>query len=126
MGNREGAGNSMSWTRWSEVETELARKYYYLLGPDDFKREVGRSKEAAKRHLQYVNDPNVRKRHQLKMVELRAAQKRGELIAASKEPSGPPPKILWEALERATKPRSLTAWICGDPAPGWSALERRT
>jgi hypothetical protein len=27
---------------------------------------------------------------------------------------------------RATAPRSITAWICGDPAPGESALDKLT
>lgn len=36
-----------------------------------------------------------------------------------------PADALMEARRRAMAPRSLTAWICGDPAPGSSALDRR-
>lgn len=36
-----------------------------------------------------------------------------------------PETALQDAKRRLTAPRSVTAWICGDPAPGQSALERR-
>ncbi len=36
------------------------------------------------------------------------------------------PAQAWaEASRRLNTPRSLSAWICGDPAPGYSALDQR-
>jgi hypothetical protein len=37
----------------------------------------------------------------------------------------PPDSVFADRAARERAPRSLTAWICGDPAPGWSALDRR-
>lgn len=37
----------------------------------------------------------------------------------------PEPRSLEEATKRALAPRSITAFVFGDPAPGWSALDRR-
>jgi hypothetical protein len=38
----------------------------------------------------------------------------------------PEPSVLVERnIRLATPPRDLTAALCGDPRPGWSALERR-
>lgn len=36
-----------------------------------------------------------------------------------------PPEVIEDARQRAMAPRSLTAILMGDPAPGQSALERR-
>jgi transglutaminase-like putative cysteine protease len=36
-----------------------------------------------------------------------------------------PDEVLIERNKRMMAPRSLTAWFCGDPAPGHSALDRR-
>lgn len=35
------------------------------------------------------------------------------------------PDVIDQARARICAPRSLTAWICGDPAPGCSALDQR-
>ena len=40
-------------------------------------------------------------------------------------PPNVPSDVLHDARRRLTAPRTLTAWLCGDPAPGQSALERR-
>lgn len=36
-----------------------------------------------------------------------------------------PAEIFIEASWRFRTPRSITAWLCGDPPPGYSALDRR-
>jgi hypothetical protein len=38
----------------------------------------------------------------------------------------PSQAMLQEAHRRNAAPRSLTAWLMGDPAPGQSALDKRT
>ena len=37
-----------------------------------------------------------------------------------------PVEVFIDRAERESAPRSLTNCICGDPPPGWSALDRRT
>ena len=37
----------------------------------------------------------------------------------------PTPKMLEDARHRNYAPRSLTSWLTGDPAPGYSALDKR-
>jgi hypothetical protein len=37
-----------------------------------------------------------------------------------------PDYVLADANRRMNAPRTLAAWICGDPAPGQSALDKRT
>lgn len=39
--------------------------------------------------------------------------------------TGPSPKQLIERAQRQAAPRSLTALLCGDPAPGQSALDKK-
>ena len=37
----------------------------------------------------------------------------------------PSTEMLKDAWRRNCAPRSITAWVCGDPPPGRSALDRR-
>jgi hypothetical protein len=37
----------------------------------------------------------------------------------------PTPEMLADAWRRNVAPRSATAWLMGDPAPGQSALDQR-
>ncbi len=36
-----------------------------------------------------------------------------------------PTQVFVEADRRTRTPRTITAWLCGDPAPGYSALDRK-
>ena len=36
-----------------------------------------------------------------------------------------PESVFREAVQRATEPRTLTAWLCGDPNPSRSQLARK-
>lgn len=38
----------------------------------------------------------------------------------------PTPDMIEDARLRNRAPRSITSWICGDPPPGQSALDKRT
>jgi hypothetical protein len=40
-------------------------------------------------------------------------------------PGRPTDEMMADARRRATAPRSITAWLAGDPAPGRSALDKR-
>jgi hypothetical protein len=37
----------------------------------------------------------------------------------------PTPEMIADARRRAVAPRTLTSSVCGDPAPGQSALDKR-
>jgi hypothetical protein len=37
----------------------------------------------------------------------------------------PTPEMIEDARRRAVAPRTLTSSVCGDPAPGQSALDKR-
>lgn len=37
----------------------------------------------------------------------------------------PTPEMQRAAWDRNSTPRSITAWVCGDPPPGHSALDKR-
>ena len=41
------------------------------------------------------------------------------------EASRPTLEMMMDAWRRNTAPRSIVAWVMGDPAPGQSALDRR-
>lgn len=94
-----------------------------------------------------VMSPEERRAHRAYMrlaQERRRARRRGGLPKLERKPRGElvadgpigtvghpesphdiPPEVIADALRRAAAPRSLTAMICGDPAPGQSALDRR-
>jgi hypothetical protein len=75
----------------------------------EFLRLLGRSKSQAYSH---VHQPPIEGLDWLKLPK----EKR---VAV-------PPEAWADANRRHNTPRTLSAWICGDPAPGFSALDRRT
>jgi hypothetical protein len=97
------------------------------LPPAEFLEQVGRTKDAAKAHFKYLAKPGVREAIEAKRAA--ALQKRAQWVdrkAADELKAMVPAEVIEDAIHRLTAPRSTTAWICGDPAPGRSALERRT
>lgn len=91
---------------WSDEDTGIARQMFANNEPSEaFTAKLGRSETAAREHIKRA-DVRVK-------TEARAA--------ISKIPAG----IIEDAVRRATTPRSLTAFICGDPPHGFSALDRR-
>lgn len=59
----------------------------------------------------------------------RERRARGEIIRAAHggkhSEKGPPAAVLHDRNERDLAPRTVTQVMMGDPAPGWSALERK-
>lgn len=91
---------------WTDDDTDVARK---MLadgeGEEVFLSRLGRTRAAAVDRVKRMN-------HKAARDGLPA------MARASSE-------ALADARRRAIAPRSLTAWLCGDPAPGRSALDRR-
>jgi len=50
---------------------------------------------------------------------------RGDVFSAGAPMPRPTPEMLADAWRRACAPRSITAFVMGDPAPGQSALDQR-
>lgn len=126
----------MAHTRWTELETERARKLIADgVNEPEFKRLTGRTKEAAMSRLKYVDDPTYRERC------IANASRNRTYYERTYVPRGPsklptqyayeeprpvaPPAVLEDAQKRAAAPKSLTGWICGDPCALQSALGKK-
>jgi hypothetical protein len=105
-------GLSRRPTKWTKEELELARRLLKERKPDsEFRKLLGRSKAHAQRVVLYT--PELLN-HDRRALDL------------SIEPRiDVPPHVRADANRRAMAPRTLSAWICGDPAPGQSALDKR-
>ena len=94
---------------WTEEETRIARRLMQENAPEEeYRRLLGRSKVCARARLERVDYFSA------------GGSRRSEPEALTV------PTSVW--IERATRlgaPRSLTASIFGDPAPGFSALDRK-
>jgi hypothetical protein len=94
---------------WSDEDTDIARQMLVNAEPSEaFLAKLGRAETAARERIKRV-DSRAK-------VERRATAE--GIIKA-------PPQIVEDAMRRARAPRSLTAIAFGDPAPGFSALDRR-
>lgn len=80
----------------------------------------------AKKTVQFALHPDRREAHRKKCKDRRIAKRS---VRGDDEPKLEiPESTRREWLERAKAYASrtdLTAWLMGDPIPGWSALERR-
>ena len=104
---------------WTEQERQLAANLVAQgVSREEFRREMnGRTKEAYQAHLRYLKNP-WRSRSR--------ARSEGELVNHVPSPSViVPEECIADAMARASAPRSITAWICKDPPPGWSALDKK-
>ncbi|MGM4906285.1 hypothetical protein AB8B21_05590 [Tardiphaga sp. 866_E4_N2_1] len=109
---------------WSAEESALARHLMAIEASDEtFRQQVGRSKRAARSHIRWVDDAKFRadtkERH---ATAWREKPKKIVTIASRPQPNA---DQIDAALHRNYAPRSVTAMLLGDPAPGQSALDRR-
>ena len=115
------------WKRWSAEDDRIARE---LLDTDasaaEFKEKLGRSKAAAIAHF------NERKKYSARRAAPSLPRVQGRRLSSEDGYEGsagqvihrPSTEMVLEARKRDNIPRSLTAWLCGDPAPGHSALDK--
>lgn len=107
--------------RWTDAETNEAREMLKRDAHDsEFRHRFGRPKASAVYRLRYVDDPRLKDR----LAALRPPCTGGLELDVSR-PKSIPDSVIADAMKRRLAPRSLTASICGDPAPGFSALDRR-
>jgi hypothetical protein len=132
----------MSHLRWTEADTQRARELLAAdAGEKEFWAALRRTKDASAARVKYVDDPAYRQKclkrarqyNQPYVSQRRAAPTvAGEtfnplptLYGRSEPSPAVPPSKFEEANRRMNAPRSITAWICGDPAPGFSMLDQR-
>lgn len=93
--------------------------------------EIGRMFGMKEDNIRYHVDPEFRERR--KAAQLKFSRdyiaghhteldRRGVHIVNHR----PSDRLIAEASVRANTPRSLSAWVFGDPPPGYSALDRRS
>ncbi|SFM00153.1 hypothetical protein SAMN03159423_4831 [Bradyrhizobium sp. NFR13] len=110
--------------KWTEDQDALARRLFQIEASEEtFREQLGRTKRAARLRLRYLDDAGFRLAAKERKATARyAAPKKIVSIASRPQPSG---DQLETALHRNYAPRSVTASLLGDPAPGQSALDRR-
>jgi hypothetical protein len=109
---------------WTPEESALARQLMVIGASDEtFREQVGRSKRAARSHIRWVDDAKFREESkERRQIAARAVPRVMTTIASRPQPL---PEQIEAALHRNYAPRSVTASLLGDPAPGQSALDRR-
>jgi hypothetical protein len=96
---------------WTDEETALARRMLAEKRSDsEFRERLGRSKAVARDRIYRVDFMDTD----------------WSMLGLPHEPRvAVPTELRADANRRAAAPRTLSAWLCGDPAPGQSALDRR-
>lgn len=109
---------------WSAAEAEIARELLAAAAPpEEFITKLGRTKDASRSHLKWIDDAAYRQEHSVRAIARRREMPHSHIVAAPK--FAPPPEAVADADRRATAWRTLTAIAFGDPPPGSSALDRR-
>jgi hypothetical protein len=96
---------------WTPAEEELARTFYYSpLNDEAFRQKVGRTRESYKSRMRYkkANDGD-------------AADK----LRMDRGGGGRPTAEMLEDARRRLLARSPVQELLGDPAPGYSVLDKR-
>lgn len=109
---------------WTEVDTLMARRMLARKATDEeFLKVLGRTKSAAFSRIQWLDCPMYRdrkaerkRRERAKNPVAKLRMSRGRTI---------PDGVLEDRDRRNLAPRSITAFVFGDPAPGHSALDLR-
>lgn len=89
----------------------------------------GRSPKSVEARLNYLKRTPAQREARNARRRLMAGESGRRVLnpenhVATKSPEVPP-EVWIDRIKRAMTPRSVTAIICGDPIPGYSALDRR-
>jgi hypothetical protein len=118
----EGAETKLIATAMDRTERSVAGRWAYLnLTPSQRAQRNAReaSRKASEREARKAEAREYLRKHQ-KTTHL--AARCGKVESESRIV---PEQVFAERNARQMAPRSLTAVLCGDPAPGWSALDRK-
>lgn len=103
-------------SKWNDEDTKMARRMLLENATEEeFIEAFGRGRKSAQDRMRHVDGLRHRDRR-------RSAPVHTDAIA---HPKGIPADVIEDALKRACAERSITSLLCGDPAPGWSALDKR-
>lgn len=103
--------------RWTDAETAKARELVHTdIHPDEFRAQVGRTKDAARSRLRWIDDAKYREEHARRWAARQSELPKSFVVVPPK--FAPPPEVLADAERRASAPRTLTAMFCQDPEPG--------
>lgn len=124
----------MSYTRWTP--DELSRLHRFM---DEGKThaEIARlfrcKVDRVKNRICWENKSGEQRRERRARVQRwREGKKLGKYVGhptahfAERPGARPPSELIEDAQRRALAPRSISAFVFGDPPPGYSALDRRT
>jgi hypothetical protein len=109
------------FSRWTPEQEQLAREMMATgASAEEFLLKLGRTKDAAYQRLysKRCADGSYTRRKPRKL----SAQ---SFQMADPVAARPNAELLVAAIARTNAPRSITAWLCGDPPPGYSALDKR-
>lgn len=98
---------------WTKEQECLAKQYAHA-DSLEFIEKVGKTKAAANSHFHYIKYPEKQKRKRKRHTR--------EQYVSIKAPNT---EMIKDAERRKLAVRSLTATICGDPPPGYSALDKK-
>ena len=113
---------------WSDEDTAKARELVAQAATNQqFLQAINRTKAAAYSRIQWIDNPKFRdeaatrarrsrNNNQFKNEEIRSHPTRTRDI---------PDHVIADAAKRAEAPRTITAWVAGDPAPHESALAKK-
>jgi hypothetical protein len=114
---------------WSSEETSRARKLLARNATaEEFRIELGRSKAAAQARILYLDNPRSRERTKERAYRQKMGERADPMPTGiqAERPRSIPPHLVVEARQRSAAARSITAFVFGDPPPGYSALDKRT
>lgn len=108
---------------YSEHETKLARELIARKATDvECRERLGRSKKALQLHLRTFNRETAERVAPIDPAHPTGTKRAYSYVAPRPQPSA---EQVEAASRRVCSPRTLTASIFGDPAPGNSALDIR-
>ncbi len=84
-----------------------------------------RLRDAGKSYAEIADDLDTTEKRVMMKFNNEAVRLRRQSGTVLSRPGDPSPKALIERAKRQDAPRSLTALLCGDPAPGQSALDKK-
>jgi len=123
---------------YTEEQTIIARDLIARKASDaECMAALGRSRNTLQARMAYHDDP---KRREIVKARAKVFGKKRNRKKVPRDPATCEPYVrrdrpeydiklspaaLSDARYRNNAPRPLTAWICGDPPPGYSALDKR-
>lgn len=114
---------------WTPQDEELAKKLLEARATEaEFQEKLGRSKAASYAHFYYLKHGDKNRPDRIRLRPSRGKNIVGEEGASADvvlSYARPAVQLLEEAKQRLLAPRSITAMLCGDPPPGYSALDKK-